>query len=82
MRAWFGVTPDQARASGLAEYSPGAGFSSAGAIASLNYVLSTRWTLHARLAENFLTSKASDSPIVERNASPTIAVGATYHFLP
>lgn len=82
MQAWFGVTPDQARASGLAGYSPGAGFSSVGPNASLNYVLSQRWTLHARVAENFLTGKASDSPIVERNASPTIAVGATVHFFP
>jgi outer membrane protein len=82
MQAWFGVTPDQARASGLAEYSPGAGFNSVGPIASLDYVLSQRWTFHARLAEDFLTSKASDSPIVERSASPSFAVGATYHFLP
>jgi outer membrane protein len=82
MQAWFGVTSEQARASGLSEYSPGAGFSSVGPSASLNYVLSQRWTFHARAAENFLVGKASDSPIVERNALPTIAIGATYHFLP
>jgi outer membrane protein len=82
MQAWFGVTPEQARASGLAQYAPGAGFSSVGPIASLNCVLSRRWTLRARLAENVLTSKASNSPIVERTSSPTIAIGATYHFLP
>jgi outer membrane protein len=81
-QAWFGITAAQARASGLTEYSPGAGFTSAGPIASLTYVLSPRWTLRAHLAENFLTAKASDSPIVERNALPTIAIGATYHFLP
>jgi MipA family protein len=82
MQAWFGITSEQARASGLSVYSPGAGFVSAGPTASLNYVLSQRWTFSARVAENFLTSKASDSPIVERNALPTIMVGAAYHFLP
>lgn len=82
MQAWFGVTPEQARESGLSEYSPGAGFASVGPTASLNYVLSPRWTFSARVAENFLTSKASDSPIVERNALPTVVVGAAYHFLP
>ena len=82
MQAWFGVTPGQAQASGLSAYSPGAGFASAGPTASLNYALSHSWTFSARVAESFLTSKASDSPIVERNALPTIAIGAAYHFLP
>jgi MipA family protein len=82
MQAWFGVTPEQARASGLSQYSPGSGFTSVGPTASLNYVLSQRWTLSARVVENVLTSKASDSPIVERNALPTIAIGVAYHFLP
>jgi MipA family protein len=82
MQAWFGVTPEQARASGLSQYSPGSGFTSVGPTASLNYVLSQRWTFSARVAENVLTSKASDSPIVERNALPTIAIGTAYHFLP
>jgi outer membrane protein len=82
MQAWFGITPQQARASGLSEYSPGAGFASVGPTASLSYTLSQRWTFSARVAENLLTSKASDSPLVERNALPTIAIGAAYHFLP
>jgi len=82
MQAWFGVTPEQAQASGLSRYSPGAGFASAGPTLSVNYALSPRWTFSARAAEDFLTAKASDSPIVERNALPTIAIGATYHFLP
>ncbi len=82
MDAWFGVTPEQARVSGLPEYSPGAGFTSVGPMASLNYMLSQRWTVSAHVADNILVGKASDSPIVERNALPTIVVGATYHFLP
>ena len=82
MQSWFGVTAAQARASGLSEYSPGSGFASAGPTASLNYALSANWTLIARLTESILTSKASASPIVQRDASPTIAVGAVYRFVP
>jgi MipA family protein len=82
MQAWFGVTADQARASQLPEYSPGAGLRSVGPTASLSYALSQRWTLMARASNEFLTSKANGSPIVERNSLPTVAVGVVYHFIP
>lgn len=82
MQTWFGVTPDQARASGLAEYSPGAGFRSAGPTASLNYVLTRRWTFSARVADDFLIGKAANSPVIDRKAMPMAAIGVTYRFLP
>jgi len=82
MQAWFGITPDQAHASQLPEYSPGAGLRSVGPTASVSTVLSHRWTVVAHVSDEFLTSKANNSPIVERNSLPTVAVGVVYRFLP
>ncbi len=82
MQAWFGVTPDESRNSGLPAYSPGAGFRSAGPKVSLVYTRTRRWTLSALAGEDFLIGKAGDSPVISRKAMPMLAIGASYRFTP
>lgn len=82
MSTWFGVTQSQAAASGLAEYAAGSGFRSAGPTASLTYAWDRRWTFRLRVAQDFLVGTAADSPIVDRKALPTAAIGVTYRFIP
>jgi outer membrane protein len=80
MNSWFGITPQQARASGLREYSIDAGLRSAGAFASINYDFSPNWTIVAVAAYDALAADAADSPVVAREAMPMLAVGALYYF--
>jgi len=82
MQAWFGVTPAQAVASGLVQYSPGAGFEWAGPSASIEYSLTPRWNLGARLGYDVLVGQAADSPVIDRRTLPAAAIAAAYRFAP
>jgi MipA family protein len=80
MQTWFGVTPEQARASGLAEHSIGSGLRTGGAFASVSHELSPQWRIAAFAAYDVLVGDPADSPIVEREAMPTLGLGAFYRF--
>lgn len=61
MRKWFGA---------------GGGVRSAGAFASVSRAISEAWTVSAFAAYDVLVGDAADSPIVERDGMPTIALSA------
>ena len=65
MDAYFGVTADDALASGLTEFDAGAGFKDAGAEVYSIFSFSERWGLFSRVAYNRLLGDAADSSIVQ-----------------
>ncbi|MBX3561109.1 MAG: MipA/OmpV family protein [Sphingomonas sp.] len=63
-RAYFGVTPAAATATGLPEYRPGGGFYAIGASAGLTRRLSREWGIYAYAGYDRLIGDAADSPLV------------------
>jgi outer membrane scaffolding protein for murein synthesis (MipA/OmpV family) len=63
-RAYFGVTPAVAGATGLAPYTPGSGLYAVGAVAGLTRKLGRNWGLQAYAGYDRLVGDAADSPIV------------------
>lgn len=80
LQTWFGVTPAEAAASGLAQYSVRSGIQSAGPNLFVNYALSPSWSLQADLSDQRLLHQVANSPVVERRRLPTIFLGAIRHF--
>ncbi|MBM0107652.1 MipA/OmpV family protein [Steroidobacter sp. S1-65] len=68
-QAYFGITPAQARASGLREFAAGSGMKDAEAALSLHYMLTEHWRVTGRLAYKRLLGDAADSPLVEDEGS-------------
>jgi outer membrane protein len=82
-QAYFGITRDQARVSGLREFTAAAGVKDAGAALSLNYLLTEHWRVTGRLAYRRLLGDAADSPLVEDEGSAnqaSAAVLVSYQF--
>ena len=82
-QAYFGITGDQSRASGLRAFTAAAGVKDAGAAFSLNYVLTEHWRVTGRLAYRGLLGDAADSPLVEDQGSAnqaSAALFASYRF--
>lgn len=77
-QAYFGITRDQARASGLREFTAEAGVKDVGASATLHYLLSEHWRLTGRLAYRRLLGDAADSPLVEDEGTPNQASAAVF----
>lgn len=69
MQAYFGITPAQARASGLREFAADGGMKDAQASLSLHYMLTEHWRVTGRLAYKRLLGDAADSPLVEDEGS-------------
>jgi outer membrane protein len=63
-RAYFGVSPTAAAASGLPAFAPSSGFYAVGAMAGLTYKLGRNWGMRSYVAYDRLMRDASDSPIV------------------
>ena len=82
MRAYFGVTPADSQASGLATFQPDAGFRDVrGWLVALVH-LSTRWTVGAGLGYSYLVDDAAESPIVsERGSRNQFLYGAGAMFI-
>lgn len=74
MRAYFGVTPQEAVRSGLPAYRPKGGVSDVGAAVTLGYQFSERWGVLARLGADYYLGDAADSPIV-RDGSKLQGIG-------
>ena len=77
-RAYFGITRDQARSSGLRAFTAEAGVKDAGAALSLNYLLTEHWRVTSRLAYRRLLGDAADSPLVEDEGSANQASAAVF----
>lgn len=83
MRAFFGVDPDQSAASGLPDYSPGAGFKDAGLILYWKQDLSEKVVLQSNISLTELLNGAKHSPIVRERGSATqflSSIGIRYEF--
>jgi len=80
MTTFFGVSAAQAAASGLARYTPDAGFKdvSFGLTAAID--LTDRWTLLLTGRYTHLIGDAADSPIVESESQFFAGLGLTYRF--
>jgi outer membrane protein len=68
-RAYFGVTPAAAVASGLPAFQPRSGFYAAGVMAGLTYRLGRNWGLRSYVGYDRLINDAADSPIVRNFGS-------------
>jgi outer membrane scaffolding protein for murein synthesis (MipA/OmpV family) len=68
-RAYFGVSPNAAVASGLPAYQPASGFYAVGAMAGLTYKFGRNWGMRSYLGYDRLINDAADSPIVRRFGS-------------
>jgi outer membrane protein len=80
MRTYFGISPEAARLSGLPEHSIDAGLRTVGAFALISHDLTPRWTLAAFASYDLLIGDAADSPVVEREQMPALALGLFHHF--
>jgi MipA family protein len=68
-RAYFGVTPAAALATGLPEYRPGGSFHAAGAAAGLQYSIGKDWGVFGYAQYQRLIGDARRSPIITRFGS-------------
>ena len=82
-RAYFGVTPAVAAATGLPAYDPGGGFHAIGAVAGLTYQFDRNWGLYGYAGYDRLIGDAADSPIVRAFGSRdqfSAGIGLSYSF--
>lgn len=82
-RAYFGVTPDAALASGLSAYNPKGGVQSVGVTAGYLRQLSRRWGVAVYGRYDRLVGDAADSPVVRQLGTrdqPSAGIALTYTF--
>ena len=82
-RAYFGVTPAEATATGLSAYAPHSGIYAVGAMAGAQYRVSARWGLFGFAGYGRLIGQAARSPIVRQGGSRdqlTTGMALTYTF--
>lgn len=82
-RAYFGVTPDEALATGLDAFSPDGGIHAVGANATLLFQVSDRIGVYSYAKYDRLVGDAADSPIVREYGDRTQlsgGLGLTYTF--
>lgn len=80
MRRYFGISPEESAASGLASYRPSSGFKDVSAFVTANYRLGGGLNLTGSVGLSHLLDEASDSPLVERRWQPTGFLGVSYSF--
>lgn len=83
-RAYFGVTPDAALASGLATYTPGGGIYGIAAASGMSVQLDSRWGLFGYGRYERLVGDAAKSPIVRQFGSRnqlSAGFGLSYTFI-
>jgi MipA family protein len=80
MRAFFGVTPEEATRSGLAAYRPDSGIRDVGAGLTAGYQFNRRWGLIARAGANHYISDSKDSPIVKEGSKVQAVGGLTLSY--
>lgn len=80
MRAFFGVTPEEALRSGLAAYRPDGGMRDVGAGLTAGYQFNQRWGLIARAGANHYLGDAKDSPVVKEGSKVQAVGGLTLSY--
>jgi len=83
MRTYYGVTAEEAVASGLKEYRPGGGWESVGVGGAVTWRATDKIDTSLFAEYNRLQDKAKNSSIVKDHGSPnqfTVGVSATYRF--
>jgi len=80
---YFGVSSDEAAASGFEEYDPEGGLVSAGVEMIATYQLGETWWLEGRARWDQFQDDAADSPIVEQGATDqgTVSIGVRRAFV-
>ena len=76
MENFFGVTPGDAKRSGLHVYDANSGFKDVAFSASLTYALTEHWSLTGLGSFERLLGDAADSPIVDHRGAKDQGVGA------
>lgn len=82
-RTYFGVTPTESAATGIAAYRPGGGIHSAGATASFQYQFTPTWGIMSYAKFDRLVGDAERSPLVRERGSKNQLSGGlalTYTF--
>lgn len=80
MQEYFGVTAAQSVSSGHAVYSAGAGLRDVRAHVSMNYFITSAWTVTGALTVSALEGDAKNSPIVRQRTSAHGLLALTYRF--
>lgn len=80
MQEFFGVTPEQALATGYAVYEPGSGLRDVRLNGSLNYLIDDRWSVTGVISAGSLQGDASDSPIVRETTPVSAIMALNYRF--
>lgn len=78
--AYFGVTKDEAAASGYQAYTPRGGIRDAWVGAGWNWALSPSWIVASGVRLSLLKGDARHSPLVQNSASFTVNTGLAYRF--
>jgi outer membrane protein len=80
MQTYFGVTATQSALSGYRIYSAKGGFENAGLSVSWNHVIDKNWSIRSAAGYTRLLTKAADSPLTQRQNTPTLMTGFIYKF--
>ena len=80
MQEFFGVTPEQALATGYAAYEPGSGLRDVRFTGSLNYLIDDRWSVTGAVTMSSLQGDAGDSPIVFETTPVSAVMAVSYSF--
>lgn len=80
MQAYFGVSPTQSAASGLAAYQPAAGLAVAQVGLTAGVPISREIYIFSSASVQRLMGDAANSPIVRKKTQPAAFVGAVYSF--
>lgn len=80
LQSYFGVTAQQAQASGYAVYSPTAGPRDANARIALTYLISPQWSLTGAVRHTQLLGDAKDAPMVRKSSANTALLALNYAF--
>jgi MipA family protein len=80
MQSYFGVSPAQSAASGLAAYQPAAGLTMAQVGLTAGFPISREIYIFSNASVQRLLGDAANSPIVKKKTQPVAFVGAVYSF--
>jgi MipA family protein len=80
MRAYFGVTPQEAAATGFSVYEPGGGFKDADFAFSTTYTGFESWRIFGTLAAGMLGNEAAESDVVQIRMQYRIFLAGVYIF--
>jgi outer membrane scaffolding protein for murein synthesis (MipA/OmpV family) len=80
MQTYYGVSASQSVASGFTRYDAGSGIYAWSTNIDWTYKINQDWSVITEAGFTQLTGDARNSPIVQREASPTGSLKVTYRF--